>query len=67
MTDSEHIAILRKELAGMVTLLEILRTIGDRQTSYVMSVGGSMVLVSDAINSANRVLEVQQEQMRESK
>jgi hypothetical protein len=32
-----------------------------------MSVGGSMVLVLDAIDSANRVLEVQQEQRKEAK
>lgn len=64
---SEHVENLRKELAGMVELLEILRSDDGIKYHYAKSRGGSMVLVSDAINSAKRVLESQQGQEKSTK
>ncbi len=47
---------LRSQLAGMVTLLETLRTVGESRYCYVQARAGQMVHVADAIDAANAAL-----------
>ena len=54
--DREQAEKLREALAGMVTLLETLRTVGSSRYCYVQARGGQMVHVADAIESARALL-----------
>lgn len=54
--DREQAEKLREALAGMVTLLETLRTVGSSRYCYVQARGGQMVHVTDAIDSARALL-----------
>lgn len=47
---------LRAELAGMLTLLEVLRTKGESRYCYVESRAGQMVHVAEVIDSARALL-----------
>lgn len=54
--DREQAEKLREALAGMVTLLETLRTVGSSRYYYVQARGGQMVHVADAIDAARALL-----------
>jgi hypothetical protein len=54
--EREHAEKLREALAGMVTLLETLRTDGKSRYCYVQARAGQMVHVADAIDSARALL-----------